>query len=42
MMALAPAFHMSRELPEARRPLPVVKVLHRNTSRIQESGGRES
>ena len=31
---------MSRELPEAQRPLPVVKVLHRNTSRIQESGGR--
>lgn len=40
MMALAPAFHMSRELPEARRPLPIVKVLYRNTSRIQESGGR--
>jgi len=40
MMAMAPAFHMSRELPEAQRPLPVLKVLHRNTSRIQESGGR--
>ena len=40
MMALAPAFHMSRELPEARQPLPIVKVLYRNTSRIQESGGR--
>ena len=40
MMALAPAFHMSCELPEARRPLPIVKVLYRNTNRIQESGGR--
>ncbi len=40
MMALAPALHMTRELPEAERPLPIVKVLHRNTSRIQESGGR--
>ena len=40
MMAMAPAFHMSRELPEASRPLPVLKVLYRNSSRIQESGGR--
>jgi hypothetical protein len=40
MMAMAPAFHMSRELPETTRPLPVLKVLYRNTSRIQESGGR--
>ncbi len=39
MMAFAPAFHMSRELPEAKRPLPVIKVMVRNTSRIQESGG---
>jgi hypothetical protein len=30
-MALAPAYDMSRELPEARRALPVFKVLHRNT-----------
>ncbi len=41
MMALAPAFHMARELPEHRRPLPVLKVLHRNTNRIQEYGGPE-
>ena len=27
-------------MPEAQRPLPLVKVLHRNTSRIQEIGGR--
>ena len=40
MMALAPAYHMSRELPESRRSLPIVKVLYRNTNRIQESGGR--
>lgn len=39
MMALAPAYHMARELPENRRALPVLKVLHRNTARIQELGG---
>jgi hypothetical protein len=39
MMALAPALHMSRELPEKSRPLPVFKVLYRNSSRIQEFGG---
>ncbi len=40
MMAFAPAFHMARELPKERQPLPVIKVLYRNTNRIQESGGR--
>jgi hypothetical protein len=40
MMALAPALHMSRELDDGRQALPVIKVLHRNTRRIQESGGR--
>ncbi|HWY89027.1 MAG TPA: twin-arginine translocation signal domain-containing protein [Gemmataceae bacterium] len=39
MMAIAPAFHMSGELSEARRALPVLKVLFRNASRIQEYGG---
>jgi hypothetical protein len=39
MMAIAPSFHMSGELPEARRALPVLKVLHRNASRIQDFGG---
>ena len=34
-MALAPAYQMSRELPEPRRALPVLKVLYRNTSHIQ-------
>ncbi len=40
MMALAPAFHMAQELPIESQPLPVLKVLYRNTSRIQEHGGR--
>ncbi len=40
MMALAPAYHMSCELPGPQQALPVFKVLYRNTNRIQESGGR--
>jgi hypothetical protein len=39
LMALTPAYHMSSELPEARRALPIFKVLYRNTNRIQEHGG---
>ncbi|MBA4186935.1 MAG: hypothetical protein C0467_02850 [Planctomycetaceae bacterium] len=39
-MALAPAFEMSKELPEAQKPLPVLKVLYRNATHIQASGGR--
>jgi len=42
MMALAPAFHMSQELTPELQPLPVFKVLFRNTNRIQEHGGRPS
>jgi hypothetical protein len=42
LMALAPAYHMARELPDDRRALPVLKVLYRNTNRIQEHGGRAS
>ena len=38
-MALGPAYAMSRELPEASRALPVLKVLYRNTNRIHERGG---
>jgi hypothetical protein len=38
-MALAPALHMAQELPQERRALPVLKVLYRNASRIQECGG---
>lgn len=41
MMALSPALHMARELPKAQQPLPVFKVLYRNTNRIQEKGGRK-
>ena len=41
MMALAPALHMANELPTELRPLPVFKVLYRNTNRIQERGGRK-
>src|SRR5437667_6381714 len=40
MMALAPALHMAQELPAELQPLPVFKVLYRNTNRIQERGGR--
>jgi hypothetical protein len=40
-MALVPAFEMARELPQERRPLPVLKVLYRNTSRIQAVGGKK-
>ncbi len=39
IMAMSPAYHMASELPEARRALPVLKVLYRNASRIQEFGG---
>lgn len=42
MMALAPAFHMAEELPTEKQPLPVFKVLYRNTNRIHEHGGRNS
>ena len=41
MMALAPALHMSRELPASTQALPVFKVLYRNSNRIQEHGGRK-
>lgn len=41
MMALAPALHMAHELPTELQPLPVFKVLYRNTNRIQEHGGRK-
>jgi hypothetical protein len=40
MMALAPALHMANDLPTELQPLPVFKVLYRNTNRIQEHGGR--
>jgi hypothetical protein len=40
-MALAPSFEMAKELPEAQRPLPVLKVLYRNATHIQAKGGRK-
>jgi hypothetical protein len=42
MMALAPAYHMARELPKEKQALPILKVLYRNTNRIQEHGSRKS
>jgi hypothetical protein len=39
IMALAPAYQMSRELPEPQQALPVLKVLYRNTNHIQQMGG---
>ena len=42
MMALAPAYQMAaRDAEGAEQALPVLKVLYRNTNRIQESGGRK-
>ncbi|HND00330.1 MAG TPA: hypothetical protein PKW90_29660, partial [Myxococcota bacterium] len=40
MMALAPALHMAHEIEGPGQALPVLKVLYRNTGRIQERGGR--
>jgi hypothetical protein len=39
LMALAPSYAMAQELPKAQSALPVFKVLYRNTSRIQKTGG---
>lgn len=41
-MALSPAWHMSQELKGEAQALPVFKVLYRNTSRIQDRGGRKN
>jgi len=38
-MALLPSLHMSRELPKDKQALPVLKVLYRNTNRMQAVGG---
>src|SRR5262245_19503845 len=42
MMALAPAFHMAKELPADRRPLPILKVIYRNSARMQAKGGSKN
>ncbi len=41
-MALTPALEMAAELPTGRKALPVLKVLYRNTDRIQQFGGTSS
>lgn len=41
-MALAPAWDMAQELPDAQKPLPVLKVLYRNATHIQAAGGRKA
>ncbi len=40
-MALVPALRMSAEMPSERAALPVLKVLYRNTDRIQNVGGEQ-
>lgn len=42
LMALTPAWHMAQQMPRGRKPLPIFKVLYRNTARIQAHGGRTS
>ena len=37
-MALLPALQMADELPSETKPLPVLKVLYRNSQRIQDGG----
>jgi hypothetical protein len=41
-MALVPSYQMAKELPKERQALPVLKVLYRNSNRIQEHGGRKT
>ena len=41
LMALAPSYMMSQQLPEERRALPVLKVLYRNTARLHARGGHD-
>src|SRR5260370_42495750 len=38
-MALSPSYQMSQEMPEERRAVPVLKVLHRNARFMQVVGG---
>lgn len=42
LMALAPSYNMSKELPKDRQALPVLKVLYRNTAQIQAKGGAKN
>jgi uncharacterized protein YoaH (UPF0181 family) len=38
-MAMRPALEMSRQMPQGREALPVLKVLYQNTEQLQRSGG---
>ncbi len=38
-MAMRPALEMSRQMPEGRGAMPVLKVLYQNTDQIQRNGG---
>ena len=40
-MALIPALEMAADLDEPRKPLPVLKVIYRNSSRIQQFGANK-
>lgn len=40
LMAMHPALQMSAVMPQGQAALPVLKVLYRNTQRMQETGGR--
>lgn len=42
MMAMMPAYEMSKELPTEKAALPILKVLYRNTNRIHDFGGRKN
>ena len=42
IMALTPAWHMSKQMPKGTEGLPVLKVLYRNAERIQQHGGRKT
>ena len=41
-MALAPAYDLSQRIDGPARALPVLKVIYRNTARMQDVGGRKS
>jgi hypothetical protein len=38
LMALVPAYEISRELPAREQPLPILKVLYRNTAQLRKTG----
>lgn len=40
LMAMLPALEMSKQLPKSHQALPILKVLYRNTDKIQKNGGR--